>query len=161
MQISFVVTAKLIITFVFATCIVQFLFFLKPEFRCSSLLLRLYRPVCVRPGRKPRRLVFSCHMIFLSIHCALLLEISLQAGTFVLRVDTFRPCETDYISYTVPSHVSWKKITSNYRTFIAIKYHLVFLNLQKHKYEPPRGKTNNVVSEQVRHKPTCTVTEKS
>ena len=27
--------------------------------------------------------------------------------------------------------------------------------------EPPRGKTNNVVSEQVRHKPACTVTEKS
>ena len=26
---------------------------------------------------------------------------------------------------------------------------------------PPHGKTNNVVSEQVRHKPTCTVTEKS
>ena len=25
--------------------------------------------------------------------------------------------------------------------------------------EPPRGKTNNVVSEQVRHKPTCTSTE--
>ena len=28
-------------------------------------------------------------------------------------------------------------------------------------YEPPRGKTNNVVSEQVRHKPACTSTEKS
>ena len=28
-------------------------------------------------------------------------------------------------------------------------------------YEPPHGKTNNVVSDQVRHKPTCTVTEKS
>ena len=27
--------------------------------------------------------------------------------------------------------------------------------------EPPRGKTNNVVSDQVRHKPTCTSTEKS
>ena len=27
--------------------------------------------------------------------------------------------------------------------------------------EPPRGKTNNVVSEQVRHKPTCTSTEES
>ena len=27
--------------------------------------------------------------------------------------------------------------------------------------EPPCGKTNNVVSDQVRHKPTCTVTEKS
>ena len=25
--------------------------------------------------------------------------------------------------------------------------------------EPPRGKTNNVVSEQVRHKPSCTSTE--
>ena len=25
--------------------------------------------------------------------------------------------------------------------------------------EPPRGKTNNVVSEQVPHKPTCTCTE--
>ena len=28
-------------------------------------------------------------------------------------------------------------------------------------YEPPRGKTNNVVSDQVRHKPDCTVREKS
>ena len=28
-------------------------------------------------------------------------------------------------------------------------------------YEPSRGKTNNVVYEQVRHKPTCTVTVKS
>ena len=27
--------------------------------------------------------------------------------------------------------------------------------------EPPRGKTNNVVSKQVRHKPICTSTEKS
>ena len=26
-------------------------------------------------------------------------------------------------------------------------------------YEPPRGKTNNVVSEQVQHKSGCTVTE--
>ena len=27
------------------------------------------------------------------------------------------------------------------------------------KIEPPRGKTNNVVFEQVRHKPVCAVTE--
>ena len=27
------------------------------------------------------------------------------------------------------------------------------------KFEPPRGKTDNVVSGQVRHKPACTVTE--
>ena len=26
-------------------------------------------------------------------------------------------------------------------------------------FEPPRGETNNVVSEQVRHKPSCTVTD--
>ena len=29
------------------------------------------------------------------------------------------------------------------------------------RYEPPRGKTNNVVSEQVRHKSSCTSIEKS
>ena len=27
------------------------------------------------------------------------------------------------------------------------------------RFEPPRGKTNNVVSEQVGHKPGCTITE--
>ena len=32
---------------------------IKPKFQASSLLPRLYRPVCVRPGWKPRRLVFS------------------------------------------------------------------------------------------------------
>ena len=37
------------------------------------------------------------------------------------------------------------------------------IELFKHykKNEPPHGKTNNVVSEQVRHKPSCTSTEKS
>ena len=58
-QISFAVTAKLISAFVFATRIVYFLFFLYPKLQASSLLLRLYRPVCVGPGRKPRRPVFS------------------------------------------------------------------------------------------------------
>ena len=33
--------------------------------------------------------------------------------------------------------------------------------MQDEKFEPPRGKTNNVVSEQVRHKPGYTSTEKS
>ena len=46
-------TAKLISAFVFATRIVQFLFFLNPKFQASSLLLCLCRPVCVRPVRKP------------------------------------------------------------------------------------------------------------
>ena len=30
-----------------------------------------------------------------------------------------------------------------------------------HKFEPPRGETNNEVSEQVRHKQACTITEES
>ena len=45
--------------FVFATRIVQFLFYLNPKFQASSSFLSLCRPVCVGPGRKPRRPVFS------------------------------------------------------------------------------------------------------
>ena len=45
-------------SFVFATRIVQSLYFLNPKFRASSHLLWLYSPVCVGPGRKPRRPVF-------------------------------------------------------------------------------------------------------
>ena len=58
-QISFVVTAKLISAFVFATWIVQFLYCLNLKFQASSHLLWLYSPVCVGPGRKPRGPVFS------------------------------------------------------------------------------------------------------
>ena len=58
-QISFAVAAKLISAFVFATRIVQFLFYLNPKFQASSSFLSLYRPVCIGPGRKPRRPVFS------------------------------------------------------------------------------------------------------
>ena len=39
--------------FVFATRVVQFLFYLNPKFQDSSSFLCLYRPVCVRPVRKP------------------------------------------------------------------------------------------------------------
>ena len=35
--------------FVFATGIVQFLFYLNPKFQASSSFLLLCRPVCVRP----------------------------------------------------------------------------------------------------------------
>ena len=52
-------TAKLISAFVFATRIVQSLFYLNPKFQAYSHLLWLYSPVCVGPGRKPRRPVFS------------------------------------------------------------------------------------------------------
>ena len=43
----------------FPTRIVQFLVYLYPKFQASSHLLWLYSPVCVGPGRKPRRPVFS------------------------------------------------------------------------------------------------------
>ena len=68
---------KPISAFVFVTRIVQFLFFVNPKFLASSLLLNLYRPVCVRPGRKPRRPVFSrrgsycalAHSMTRFLHC--------------------------------------------------------------------------------------------
>ena len=44
---------------IFATRIVQFLFYLNPKLQASSSFLSLYRPVCVGPGRKPRRSFFS------------------------------------------------------------------------------------------------------
>ena len=50
---------ELISAFVFATRIVQALYYLNTKVQGSSHLLLLYRPVCVRPGRKPRKPVFS------------------------------------------------------------------------------------------------------
>ena len=55
-QISF---AKLISAFVLATRKVRSLFFINPNFQASSYLLWLYSPVCVGPGQKPQRLIFS------------------------------------------------------------------------------------------------------
>ena len=51
--------AKPISAFVFTTLIVQSLYFLNTKFQASSHLLCLYSLVCVGPGRKPRRPVFS------------------------------------------------------------------------------------------------------
>ena len=58
-QISFAVTAKLISAFVFAIRIVQSVYYQNPKFQASFHLLWLFSPVCVGPGRKPRRPVFS------------------------------------------------------------------------------------------------------
>ena len=44
---------------------------------------------------------------------------------------------------------------------IALLYDGIQLPINVLVIEPPRGKTNNVVSEQVRHKPSCTATERS
>ena len=52
-QISFAVTTKLISAFVFATWIVQSLYFLNPKFQASCHLLWLYSLDYVGPGLKP------------------------------------------------------------------------------------------------------------
>ena len=65
-QISCAVTAQLISAFVFATRIVEFLFYLYTKFQASSFILSLYRLVCVGPGRKPKLLVFPCTGSFMN-----------------------------------------------------------------------------------------------
>ena len=54
-QISYAVIAQLISAFVFATLIVQFLFFLNPKFQDSGHLLRLYRIVSDLAGNHEDR----------------------------------------------------------------------------------------------------------
>ena len=53
------ITTQLISAFVFATRIVQSLYFLNPKFRASSHLQWLHSLVCVGHCREPRRPVFS------------------------------------------------------------------------------------------------------
>ena len=58
-QTSCAVTAQLISDFVFATQIVQSLYSLNQKYEASGHLLWQYSPVCIGPGRKPQRPVFS------------------------------------------------------------------------------------------------------
>ena len=44
------------------------LYFLNPKFQTSSHLLWLYSLVCIGPGRKPRRPVFSERGSFINVH---------------------------------------------------------------------------------------------
>ena len=60
------VTAQLISAFVFATQIGQSLYFFNTKVKASSHLLLLYSPVCVGPGQKPQRPVFSQHSSYAS-----------------------------------------------------------------------------------------------
>ena len=84
-QISFAVTAKLISTFVFATRIVQFLFYLNLKFQASSSFLCLYRSVCVGPVRKP--------------HCWFSHEVA-------HIINPLLPNQSSYISYSYRNQLS-------------------------------------------------------
>ena len=70
-QISFAVTAKLISAFVFASRIVQFLFYLNPKFQASSSFLCLYRLACVGPVRKPHCCFFheAAQILYMQFNC--------------------------------------------------------------------------------------------
>ena len=96
-QISCAVTAQLISAFVFATGIVQFLFYLLPKFQASSVLLLLYRPVYVRPGRKfslqfiLRKITFlsyePCHFSFLTMFDTnWLIQSQIKARSFKFQI---------------------------------------------------------------------------
>ena len=112
-QISFAVTAKLISAFVFATRIVQFLFFLNPKIQASGHLLCLYRTVCVRHGWKPRRPVFlrhgsncldSCTFYSLALHYS---QVYITNIKFILRNKYFQGVLKKYNTPTFISVISY------------------------------------------------------
>ena len=78
--------------FVFATRIVHSLYYLNPKFQASKHLLWLYSPVCVGPGRKPRRTVFSQRGSFLAqLSRRLIGELIVYPWSGVRRTSSVRP----------------------------------------------------------------------
>ena len=102
MQISFAVTAKLISAFVFATRKVQSLHYLNPKYQASSNLLWLYSPVCVGPGRKPKRQVFS------------------EQGSypFLLQIHLFKACACQL--HTINYTIFWKIFCLNLFPYLSM-----------------------------------------
>ena len=165
-QISFVVTTKLISAFVFATWIVQYLYFLNPKFQAFGHLQWLFSPVCVRPCQKPRTLVFSCRIS---------LYFSVVVDEIQVQTDHGLECGFKNI-YTVAEHYNIYKdlygdayFYPNMQLRIAYDIDEEYVNPVctgnildpaevQWTYEPQHEKTNNVVSDQVWHKQGCTTT---
>ena len=100
------VTAKLISVFVFATRIVQSLYFLNPKFQASCHLLRLYSLDCVGPGRKPRGLVFSergSFAVVLHLNCCLTVIIGLFPSVIHQKKLHLKHCD-EHDEWQVLSH---------------------------------------------------------
>ena len=97
-------SAKLISAFVFATRIVQLLYFLNPKFQASSQLLCLYSPVCVRPVRKP--------------HCLFSHETA-----HLMNYNAFKE-----------NPLSPRTVLGNFRCNARIKESAYFARLQEYKY---------------------------
>ena len=66
----------------------------------------------------------------------------------------------DDFSITDKIHACFTILKNNVATMPTTTLQTKNASAQMNKtYEPPHGKTNNVVSDQVRHKPVCAVTE--
>ena len=85
MQISCMVTAKLISTFVSATYKAQSLSFPTPKFQASSHLLWLHSPACIGPGLKPEDR-FSHDMAHMCDKAVLIVGWSKIVSSFPKRV---------------------------------------------------------------------------
>ena len=117
--------------FVFATGIVQSLFYLNPKFQASSHLLQLYSPVCVRPGRKPRRPVFSQRGLYIVFFPNLLQSLFNQSSQVLpQRYATF--CYTSVIWVcTVCSDLFVREFTASIKDTdqIVQMYWLILINM--------------------------------
>ena len=94
--------------FVFATRIVESLYFLNTKFQVSSHILWLYSPVCVGPGRNPRRPVFSQRGSNKYSHVQILLSVHVQ------QIAKCKNC------IYVNSTFTWSKPGANFQVFACV-----------------------------------------
>ena len=97
--------------FVFATRIVQFLFYLNPKFQASSSFLCLYRPVCVGAVRKPHGW-FSHEVAQLCLLC------TVHSGYLVVVVSQqYSPVRRLLFNHSLPYvhiNISERRISSTF-----------------------------------------------
>ena len=95
-------------------------------------------------------LLFCCVFFFFSNHeNQIFFRKSTDYQNFYLNLDSAAVAGNFQVSNT------FKKFAFK----VLQKCCVEFAGQVMYKFEPPRGKTSNVVSEQVRHKPRCTSTE--
>ena len=116
------ITATLISALVFATQIVQSLYFLNTKFQASRHLLWLYSPFYVGPGRIPRRPVFSQRGSYNSsylhwdevLHGSLLIWWNKQSECMVIISDIYKSGKYYGLDrYDVLSHLTVLMVADN------------------------------------------------
>ena len=111
-----------ICAFVFATRIVQSLFFLNPKFQVSSHLLRLYSPVCVgrtwsetpKTGFLTTRLKYSVSAVTdIKEQCFMLVFKAIKTATyFLIKIIKIR-----YNSFWLPTSLKFQWLQKLYKRF--------------------------------------------